>query len=175
MFETVSSSPRLLTAHRSLLTTLARAAHFEGLLVLQALEVVDEARSGTLRKLLGANAHHRLALLVGVNARLARQRADHAELLRRDEVGHRLRQRVAGEVPRLRAGALALDDLRLALVQLARDAELNGRALQRVVLGLLDAGLVVGVPRPDALARDAVNGDGAGDGDHLADLDDAAD
>src|ERR1044072_4873768 len=163
MCEAVSSSLRDRsppTAH------LARAAHFEGLLVLQALEVVDEARSGALRKLLGADAHHRLALLVGVNASLTRQRADHPELLRRDEVGHRLGERVAREFARLRARALALDDLRLALVELARDAELDGRALQGVVLGLLDTGLVVCVPRPDALARDAVDGDGAGDGDH---------
>src|SRR5215204_895826 len=154
---------------------LAGAAHFEGLLVvLQTLEVVDEARSGALRELLGADAHHLLALLVGVDARLARERADHAELLRRDEVGHRLGERVLRELAGLRAGALALDDLRLALVELARDAELDGGALQGVVLGLLDAGLVVGGPRADALARDAVDADGAGDGHHLADLDDAA-
>src|ERR1041385_333580 len=102
MFETAGSWPRLLTAHRPLLTVLARAAHLEGLLVLQALEVVDEARSGALRKLLGADAHHRLALPVHVHAGLARERPDHAELLRRDEVGHRLGERVAGEVARLR-------------------------------------------------------------------------
>src|SRR5919112_1668945 len=81
----------------------------------------------------------------------------------------------SGSTPASRASALALDDFRLALVKLARDAELDGGALQGVVLGLLDAGLVVGVTRADALARDAVDGDGAGDGDHLADLDDAAD
>src|SRR5919112_423905 len=80
----------------------------------------------------------------------------------------------SGSTPASRASALALDDFRLALVKLARDAELDGGALQGVVLGLLDAGLVVGVTRADALARDAVDGDGAGDGDHLADLDDAA-
>src|SRR5215211_8780958 len=98
MFEAAGSSLRLPTARRPLLTDLAGAAHFEGLLVLQALEVVDEARSGALRQLLGADAHHLLALLVGVNARLARKRADHAELLRRDEVGHRLRERVLREL-----------------------------------------------------------------------------
>src|SRR3712207_1043399 len=147
------------------LTCLARAAHLEGLLALEPLEVVNEGGRGALRQLLRADAHHRLALLVGVNARLARERPDHAELLRRDEVGHGLRQRVFRELAGLRAGALALDDLRLALVELARDAELDGGALQGVVLGLLDARLVVGVPRADALARDAVNRDGGRDGD----------
>src|SRR5215207_3227787 len=174
MLTAVSSSPS--TAYCSPPTArLAGAAHLEGLLVLQALEVVDEARSGALRELLGADAHHLLALLVGVDAGLARQRADHAELLGRDEVGHRLRERVLGELAGLRARAVALDDLTLALVELARDAELDGGALQRVVLGLLDAGLVVGVPRPDALARDAVDDDGGGDGHHAADLRDVAD
>src|ERR1043165_8775401 len=153
---------------------LARAAHLEGLLALEALEVVDEARSGALGKLLGADAHHRLALLVRVNAGLARERADHAELLRRHEVGHRLGERVFRKVARLRARALRLDDLGLALVEFARDAELDGRALQGVVLGLLDAGLVVGGAGADALAGDSVNRDGTGDGDHVANLDDAA-
>src|ERR671921_2260811 len=153
---------------------LARAANLEGLLAAEPLEVVDEARRGALRQLLGADAHDRLALLVGVDARLARERANHAELLRRHEVGHRLRERVFREVAGLGPRARRLDDLALALVQLARDAELDGRALQGVVLGLLDAGLVVGRARPDALARDAVDGDGAGDGDHVAYLDDAA-
>src|SRR4051812_41243704 len=174
MREGVSSSLRLLTAHPFGSYALARAANLEGLLAAEALEVVYEARSGALRKLLGADAHHLLALLVGVDARLASDRANHAELFRRHETRHRLRERVFREVAGLRARARRLDDLRLALVQLARDAELDGRALQGVVLGLLDAGLVVGRARPDALARDAVDGDRTGDGDHVADLDDAA-
>src|SRR5918999_712270 len=131
----------LLTAY--CLLALARATHSARGLCLEALQVVDEARSGALRKLLCAAAHVRLALLFGIHSGLTRQSADHAELLRRDEVGHRLGERVAREVARLRAGALALDDLALALVELAGDAELDGRALERVVLGLLDAGLVV--------------------------------
>ena len=42
------------------------------------------------------------------------------------------------------------------------------------MLGLLDSGLVVGGSGADALARHAVNRDGDGDGDHVTDLDDAA-
>src|SRR3954463_12838970 len=119
MQRAVSSSLRLLTAHRSLPASLARAANLEGLLAAEPLEVVYEARSGALRELLRADAHHLLALLVGVNARLARQSANHAKLLRRDEVGHGLRERVFREVAGLRPRALALDDFTLALVQLA--------------------------------------------------------
>src|SRR5215210_1694123 len=130
MHEGVSSSPRTLAAHPLGHSRLARAANLESLLAAETLEVVDEARSRTLRKLLGAHAHDRLALLVGVDARLARERANHAELLRRHEVCHRLRERVFREVAGLRAGARRLYDLALALVELARDAELDGRALQ---------------------------------------------
>src|SRR3712207_3506719 len=160
MREGAGSSPRTLAAHPLGHSRLARAANLEGLLAAEPLEVVDEARSGALRKLLGAHAHDRLALLVGVDARLARERANHAELLRRHEVGHGLRERVFREVAGLGARARGLDDLALALVELARDAELDGRALQGVVLGLLDAGLVVRRARAHALARDAVDGDG---------------
>src|ERR1051325_3949792 len=126
MREGVSSSPRTLAAHPFGHSRLARAANLEGLLAAEPLEVVDEARSCALRELLGAHAHHGLALLVGVDARLARQRANHAELLRRPEVCPRLRERVCREVAGLRGRARRLDDLALALVELARDAELDG-------------------------------------------------
>src|SRR5436853_585846 len=131
--------------------------------------MVYEARSCALREFISLAAKYVLALLFNVHARLARQCADHAELLRRDEVGHRLGERVAREFA-LRRGSLFLDYLTLALVKLARDAELNGCAFQSIMLGLLDAHLTFGCAGTDAFARDAINRDGGGDGNHVADL-----
>ncbi len=90
------------------------------------------------------HAHHLLALLVGstpasrASARImpscfgvTRSAIDLASGSRGNSPG-------CGPAPSL------LDHLDLALVKLARDAELDGGALQGVVLGLLDARLVVG-------------------------------
>ena len=74
-----------------------QSGEFLGLLraALQVLQVVNEGRGGLLRQLFRAAPKHLLALLLDLHVRLAGERADHAELFRRDEVGHGLRQRVA--------------------------------------------------------------------------------
>src|ERR1043165_7908986 len=167
-FLTASCSCYLLPIHS------ARPTHASGGFRLQVLEMVYEARSGALREFIRLAAKRRLALFFNVHRSLARQSANHAELLRRDEVCHRLGERVAREFA-LRRSPLFLDDFTLALVQLARDAELHSRAFERIVLGLLDTHLALGCAGADAFSGDAINRDGCGHGNHVADLRDVAD
>src|SRR5262249_21683091 len=60
-------------------------------------------------------------------------------------------------------------------VKVTRDAEFDRRAFERVVFGLLDAGLAVGRTCAYAFTRHAVDSDCGGRGDEVPHLNDAAD
>src|SRR5262245_45795425 len=146
---------------------------FRLVLLLEALQVIDKARRRAFGYLFQIALHQRLALLFYVAADFAAEVPDHPELFGRHQIAQRLGPRVARDARRY--PVVLLDDVGLAAVKVAGDAEFHGGAFQRVVLGLLDAGLGVGGAGADAFARHAFYGDRRGHRDHIADLREVAD
>src|SRR5215813_8703518 len=146
---------------------------FRLVLLLEALQVIDKARRRAFGYLFQVALHQRLALLFYVAADFASEVPNHPELFGRHQVAQRFGPRVARDARRY--PVVLFDDVGLAAVKVAGDAEFHGGAFQRVVLGLLDAGLAVGGAGADAFARHAVDGDRRGHRDHIADLREVAD
>src|SRR5205085_9844499 len=165
-----AASPRL----RVTVSLLTRPAHPCGCFLLQAFQMVYEGAGCALRKFICLAAKDRLALFFDINRSLACESTDHAELLGRHKISHRLGKRIARELA-LRCSAFLLDHFRLALVKLAFDAELDSGALQSIMLSLLDSHLALGCACADTFACDTVNRDGCCDVNHVADLCDVAD
>src|SRR6266542_618729 len=115
---------------------------FRMVLLLEALQVIDKARRRAFRYLFQIALQQLLALLFDVAADFAAEVPDHPELFGRQHVAQRLGSRVARDARRY--PVVLFGDVGLAAVKVAGDAEFNGGAFQRVVLGLLDAGLGVG-------------------------------
>src|SRR5215510_3112833 len=146
---------------------------FRLVLLLESLQVIDKARRRAFGYLFQIALHQRLALLFDVAADFASKVPDHPELFGRHQVAQRPGPRVARDARRY--PVVLFGDVGLAAVKVAGNAEFHGGAFQRVVLGLLDAGLGVGGAGADAFARHAVDGDRRGHRDHIADLREVAD
>src|SRR5215813_8030062 len=175
LFARVPRFPRLYLSRgfKRATPSLTRAAQlFRRVFLLAALKVVNEARRGAFGNLFQIALHERLALLLDVAAHLASQVSDHPELFRRHQIAQRPGPRIAQDA---RRDAVLLDHVGFTAIQVTRDAEFHRGAFQRVVFGLLDAGLAFGRAGSDALARYAVNGDRGGHRNQIAHLRDVAD
>src|SRR5262245_25201755 len=142
-------------------------------LLLEAIQVIDKTRRRAFGYLFQVALHQRLALLFDVTADFAAEVPDHPELFGRHQVAQSLGPRIARYARRY--SAVIFEDVGFAAVKLTGDAEFHGGAFQRVVFGLLDAGLGVGRAGADAFARHTVDGDCGGHRDHVADLRNVAD